>query len=563
MSEQNGSITSARPQARLMAKIDPLGLGGAAGRAGVRALRRPGELGRAATRFATGAAQVPVATATVLQGKDTEPVVPGAGRDRRFADPAWSKNPAFFALRQYYDLLARLADDVAEAGRSGSPDDKKVEFLLGLVRDGLAPTNFLLSNPDALVTAFRSGGLSVARGARLAIRDAVYNGGRPVKIDRDAFTLGEDLATTPGQVVFRNELIELIQYAPQTDQVHEVPLLASPPWINKYYIMDLAPDRSLFEWAIQHQRTVFAISYRNPDETMSDLTMDDYLRLGPLAALEVVQNITRSDKVDILALCLGGALASMAAAYLADESDVLGSITLTNTMLDYTDPGILGFMDPCTLERVDARMGETGFLRAEDMQTTFDLLRPNDLLFNYVVSRWMKGEDPPPFDILAWNDDSTRMPAAMHSAYLDSLYVQNQLAQGSYELAGKTLDLSDITNDTYVLAAINDHIVPWQASYRTTRLLGGDVRFVLSSGGHIAGVVNPPTPKAWHSVGPEEQEYPVDPQEWLDSTEKRSDTWWNDWVVWSSTRAGGLRKPPKIGSRKYPPLEDAPGSYVR
>ena len=302
--------------------------------------------------------------------------------------------------------------------------------------------------------------------------------------------------------MFKNDLMELIQYAPQTPQVHAVPVLASPPWINKYYVMDLAPGRSFIEWAVQHERTVFAISYRNPDPSMRGVTLDDYLIHGPREALDVIGDITGAPKIDITGLCLGGALTAMLAAYLAEKGDDrIGSVTLLNTLLDYSEPGVLGtFTDEKTVARLEKKMAATGVLDGAQMAGTFDMLRANDLIFNYVVSNWLMGQEPPAFDILAWNGDNTRMPAAMHSFYLRSLYMRNELAKGELELAGQQLSLASVQNDTYVVGAINDHIVPWHSSYKTGGLLGGAVRYVLSSGGHIAGIVNPPGPKAWYEA---------------------------------------------------------------
>jgi polyhydroxyalkanoate synthase subunit PhaC len=363
-------------------------------------------------------------------------------------------------------------------------------------------------------------------------------------------------------VVFRNELMELIQYAPQTPKVRAVPVLASPPWINKYYVMDLAPSRSFLEWAVQHERTVFAISYRNPDASMRGITLDDYLIHGPREALDVIGEITGAPTIDIIGLCLGGALTAMLAAYLAGKGDDrIGSVTLLNTLLDYSEPGVLGaFTDEKTVARLERQMAAEGVLEGSQMAGTFDLLRANDLIFNYVVSSWLMGQDPPAFDILAWNGDSTRMPAAMHSFYLRSLYMRNELVAGELELAGQRLSLSSVTSDTYAVGAINDHIVPWHGSYKTGGLLGGEVRYVLSSGGHIAGIVNPPGPKAWYEAG----DYAgASPDTWRAAASKHQGSWWEDWTAWSDARAGGHVKPPPMGSKRHPALGDAPGEYVR
>ena len=329
------------------------------------------------------------------------------------------------------------------------------------------------------------------------------NNGRPRQVDTRPFRVGENLAATPGKVVFKNELMELIQYAPQTPKVHAIPVLASPPWINKYYVMDLAPGRSFLEWAVQHERTVFAISYRNPDASMGGTTLDDYLIHGPREALDVIAEITGAPKIDIIGLCLGGALTAMLAAYLAEKGDDrIGSITLLNTLLDYSEPGVLGaFTDEKTVRRLEKQMAEKGVLEASQMAGTFDMLRANDLIFSYVVSNWLMGQEPPAFDILAWNGDSTRMPSAMHSFYLRSLYMRNELARGELELLGQQLSLSSVKSDT--LRGRRDQRPHRALARRPTRpvgLMGGNVRYVLSSGGHIAGIVNPPGPKAWHEA---------------------------------------------------------------
>jgi polyhydroxyalkanoate synthase len=339
-------------------------------------------------------------------------------------------------------------------------------------------------------------------------------------------------------------------------------MLASPPWINKYYIMDLAPGRSFIEWAVQHERTVFAISYRNPDASMRGVTLDDYLIHGPRAALDVIGDITGAPKIDITGLCLGGALTGMLAAYLAGSGDDrIGSITLLNTMLDYSEPGVLGaFTDERTVARLEHEMAAKGYLEGSQMAGTFDFLRANDLIFGYVISGWLMGQDPPAFDLLAWNGDSTRLPAAMHSFYLRCLYVRNELARGEMELGGQHLSLSEVKNDTYVVGAVNDHIVPWHASYQATRLLGGDVRYVLSSGGHVAGIVNPPGPKAWYEAA---DNNPAEAAGWRAAATRQSGSWWEDWTKWAQGRAGDRIRPPAMGSSRYAVLADAPGEYVR
>jgi len=550
------------PEADLLARLDPADFGESVLWVLGRAALRPVAVAAAWARFGTALAKIwPAATARWL-GSRQAPPVPADPGDRRFADPSWDGNPAYFALRQGYLAARRLGKELLTAGRGDPLTDQKAALAVGFAFDALAPTNFLATSPAALRRAFETGGASVVAGTRNFTDDLIGNGGRPRQVDTSAFELGTNLAATPGQVVFRNDLMELIQYAPQTDLVRSVPLLASPPWINKYYVMDLAPGRSFIEWAVRHQRTVFAISYRNPDASMSGVTLDDYLIHGPRTALDVIGDITGSATTDIVGLCLGGALTAMLAAYLAATADRrVGSLTLLNTLLDYGEPGVLGaFCDEQTVSRLEQRMARAGVMEGSAMALTFDVLRANDLIFNYAVSNWLMGQDPPAFDILAWNADSTRLPAAMHSFYLRSLYQRNELARGEMELAGTMLSLDDVTSDTYVVGAVNDHIVPWPSSYRAAGLLGGSVRYVLSSGGHIAGIVNPPGPKSWHEVG---EHYPGDAARWREAAQRHAGSWWEDWAAWADARAGELGPPPPIGSERHPVLGGAPGDYVR
>ena len=550
------------PETGLFARVDTADFGRSVLAVMARAATRPDQVAGAWLQFGTAMARTwPVAAARWF-GSDLEPPVPLDAKDRRFADPTWDGNPAFFALRQAYLAARRLGEELLAAGEGDAMADRKAQLAMGFLFDALAPTNFLLTNPAALKKAFETSGNSVLAGAVNFLDDVAHNHGRPRQVDTSGFELGRNLAATPGKVVFRNELMELIQYAPQTKQVRSVPVLASPPWINKYYVMDLAPDRSFLEWAVKHRRTVFAISYRNPDASMSDVTLDDYLINGPKTALDVISDITGSPKIDIVGLCLGGSLTAMLAAYLAATGDTrLGSVTLLNTLVDYGQPGVLGaFTDEQTVSRLEKEMARTGVMEGSQMAGTFDMLRANDLIFSYVASNWLMGQSPPAFDILAWNADSTRLPAAMHSFCLRSLYLRNQLARGEMELAGEILSLGDIKSDTYVVGAINDHIVPWESSYRATELLGGTVRYVLSSGGHIAGIVNPPGPKAWYEAG---EHNPPGTAQWREAAERHAGSWWEDWAAWADARAGRLIAPPPTGSDRYPALGDAPGEYVR
>jgi polyhydroxyalkanoate synthase subunit PhaC len=545
-----------------LAVLDPLGFGEAWMRTATAALANPEGLARAGARYVSGLMAASSAAAARALGSDVPgPVAPGR-RDRRFGDTAWEQNPAFFAMLQAYLLSGRLVADVIDAADVDAVTEQRMGFLADMVMDALAPTNSLWTNPAASKRALETGGASVLRGLRNFMEDVATNEGMPRQIAPDAFTVGKDLAATPGKVVFRNDLMELIQYAPSTETVYETPLLLSPPWINKYYIMDLAPGRSFVEWARDHGHTVFAISYRNPDATHRDVRLDDYLLSGPIAAMDVVREITGADHVSIVGLCLGGTLTAALRAYLAEkDDDRVATTTLLNTLVDFSRPGRLGaFTDKASVERLERRMEERGYLDASEMMGIFTFMRSNDLVWSYAVNNWLLGEQPVDFDILAWNGDSTRMPAAMHSFYLRSCYLGNELARGTMELAGTVLDPASITGDVYVLGAIEDHIAPWEGSYMTTQVLpNADARYVLSSSGHIAGIVNPPGPKGWHRTG---EEHPADPQEWLAASTSHDGSWWEDWAEWIAARSGERVPAPPLGSGQNPAQGDAPGEYV-
>ncbi len=535
----------------------------------------PGEVSRAASSFAAVSARIgAAATGRALRGlaggdttaaADDESPMP-LSKDGRFKDTTWTENPAFWALRQEYLALVSFFDDLVGAAGLAPDSDERARMLMGLVGSVVSPTNVLPGNPAALKRALETGGASVVAGLRNLLDDVATNNGRPRQVDKSELRVGKELAATPGKVVYRNRLMELVQFDAQTDEVHEIPLLCSPPWINKYYVMDLAPERSLVEWAVQHGHTVFMISYRDPDASMASTSFEDYLNLGDAEALDVVTEITGSDKVNVLGLCLGGLMAALLTARAAARGDErINSLTLLNTMLDYSEVGpVSSFVSPEIVERLEHQMRQTGYLPAESMATTFDLLRANDLIFNYIGPNWLEGKAPPAFDILAWNTDSTRMPAAMHASYLRHFYLENELARGVLELEGEPISLKAIHADTFIVAAENDHIAPWRTSFTSTELIGGDVTFVLSTAGHIAGVVNPPSPKAKHwvgTVGATGADAPG-PDAWRARSTEVKGSWWETWSEWIGERAGGMRTPPPTGSDAHPVLGDAPGDYV-
>jgi polyhydroxyalkanoate synthase len=541
---------------------DPVSLGRAFVGAMARSARHPVKATPAWLRFGTSLGVVGVDSAARAVGVHLPGVSRVEPKDARFASAAWNDNFVYHGLLESYLAFIRLLRELVHAARLEGNLAAKADFATELLGDALAPTNFLLTNPVALERLFETAGLSAVRGARNFFDDLLHNGGWPSQVDRAAFVVGENAASTPGKVVFRNELIEVLQYAPHTDTVHAIPLVVCPPWINRYYIADLAPGRSLVEWAVRHGHTTFAISYRNPDESMRDLTFDDYLRLGPLTAIDVAREISGSETVNTLAICLGGTMNAMALAYLeACGDDVVNSSTYLNSALDYRGAGSLStvFADPDTVDELCRRMEAKGYLEGKDMGHAFDLLRANDLVFRYVVDSWLLGKPLPTFDLLAWNADSTNIPGKAHGHFLREMYVENSLARDEFVAMGERLVVSKITTDSYVVAAIDDHIVPWRVSYRNTQLLAGPVRFVLTSAGHIAGIVNPPGPRTrlWRN-----DQVPADADAWFQGADQQQDTWWNDWIDWIAERGGERVAPPPMGTERHPVLGDAPGTYV-
>ena len=481
--------------------------------------------------------------------------------DKRFSDPEWSDNPLLAGMVEDYRIRSEAALQLVDSSRLPEATKRKARFAVQLMNDALAPSNVPWINPGVVKAAMDSKGQSLVSGLQNFLDDVKNNSGYPRQVDSSSFEVGKNIGATPGRVVMRNELIELIAYEPQTPKVHAVPMLCCPPWINKYYIMDLAPGRSFVEWAVQHGHQVFMISYRNPDASMSQYTMDDYLRKGILAAIDAVQEITGAPKIDLAALCLGGTLALIAMAYLAahGQGDRINSATLTNTLIDFSIPGDLGvFTDEDTISRLELKMQEKGYLDSAEMAKTFDWMRANDLIWSYVVSNWFKGKQPPAFDILSWNADSTRMPVAMHSQYLRACYLHNSIVTpNAFSIDDTPIDLGKIKTPLYVLGAEADHIAPWHATYRTTQLVGGETKYTLTNAGHIAGIVNPPGGKKtayWTKATATKGE---SPSAWRESSSKHAESWWVDWAKWADPRGGEMVAPYAL-----PEGEAAPGRYV-
>ena len=482
--------------------------------------------------------------------------------DKRFAAPEWQQNPIYRTLKDMYllasDWLLQQGDieDMDEAER------QRLNFHLRQFVDAMSPTLLLISNPTALKRAMETGGVSLAEGARNLARD--LQEGRLSMVDATAFAPGRNLALSPGKVIHRNKLIELIQYEPKTETVYKIPLLLVPPWINKYYILDLQPKNSMIRYLVEQGFTVFVISWKNPDSSMEDCTIEDYMDLGPLQAGDVIREITGSRTVNVMGYCIGGTLLAMTLAWLAAKGDArFGSATFIVSLQDFSKVGDTAvFMGEQTVDFIEQQMMERGYLDSREMSNMFNLLRSNDLIWSNVVNNYLLGNKPPAFDLLYWNSDGTRMTHAAHSWYLRNTYVENNLIEpGKIQLKGEAIDLGRIKQDIYAVGAEKDHIVPWNAAWRITQLVGGKVRFVRASSGHIAGIINPPGGKGAYWIN-ETGETAGTAEAWLQSATRHDGSWWTDWKSWLSERSGRRGKPPAMGSRTHPALEDAPGTYV-
>jgi polyhydroxyalkanoate synthase len=486
----------------------------------------------------------------------------GSPADRRFAGEAWSEGPYGWAARLYL-LNAEFMQKLAEAVDGDAKSRDRIRFATQQWVDAMSPANYLATNPEAQRRFVETKGESLMQGVRHMLGD--LQKGRISHTDESVFEVGRNMATTPGSVVFENHLFQLIQYAPTTAQVARRPLLMVPPCINKFYILDLQPSNSLVAWAVAQGHTVFMVSWRNANASMAHIGWDDYLEDGVVQAVRVAREIADCDRINTLGFCVGGTLLASAAAMMAGRGErFIESMTLLTTFLDFSEPGTLGvFIDENFVAFRERTIGHGGILPGRELATTFNYLRPNDLVWNYVVSKYLKGEDPPPFDLLYWNADSTNLPGPMFCWYLRHTYLQNELRiPGRLVCKGVPLDLGAIDVPTFLYASREDHIVPWQGAYESTRLLSGPVRFVLGASGHIAGVINPPASNKrshWSS-----DTLPARAEDWLESATEQRGSWWPDWGRWLSQYGGGMREAPAApGNARYRPIEPAPGRYVK
>jgi polyhydroxyalkanoate synthase subunit PhaC len=488
--------------------------------------------------------------------------------DRRFRDPEWSANPVFAFIKATYQIYANALLKLAlDADGLEEKTMHKVAFYTRQFVDAMAPTNFALTNPEVMRATLESGGANLIDGLRNFLEDIDPATGRlrTRMVDKSHFQLGENIAASPGAVVFQNELMQLIQYAPSTARVRRRPLLIVPPWINKFYVLDLQPRNSFIRWAVGQGHTVFVISWVNPDSSLREKDFADYMLAGPIAALDAIEKVSGERDANVIGYCIGGTLLGATLAYMQARGDHrVKSATFFTAMLDFAEPGDLGvFIDDAQIENIEQSMARTGFLDGKEMATTFNLLRANDLIWSFVVNNYLLGKHPAPFDLLYWNADSTRMPACMHSTYLRNMYQENRLCQpGGMSIAGVALDLRAIDIPVCFISALEDHIAPWKSTYAGARLLGGDVKFILGKAGHVAGIINPPGERAYgHMVGPPPRAGNAD--EWLAASSPVSGSWWLTWDEWVRAYADGEVDARQPGDGGLPVLEPAPGSYVK
>ncbi len=501
-----------------------------------------------------------------LGGEEAKDLVPTDPGDKRFSDPQWQDNPVFNFLRQAYSLTNNWANDLVNHADSVDQATRdRAHFYLRQIAGAVSPSNFIATNPELIRETLRESGDNLVRGMQMFAEDVEAGKGQ-LKIrqsDPSKFELGVNMATTPGKVVFRNDLFELIQYAPTTEMVYKRPLLIVPPWINKFYVLDLNVEKSFVRWAVAQGLTVFIMSWVNPDERQAEKSFEDYMHEGILTAVDAIRRATGEHQVSAMGYCVGGTLLSMTLAWMAAvKDDRIASATLLTTQVDFTDPGDLKhFVDEQRIKSIEEKMDEAGFLEGARMASAFNMLRPNELIWTYFVNNYLKGKEPPPFDLLVWNSDSTRMPKANHSFYLRNCYLENNLTKGKITLSNIRLDLKKVSIPIYNLAAKEDHIAPAKSVFNGAKYFGGDMRYVLSGSGHIAGVVNPADkPKYQYWTGPSPTgEF----ENWVTQTVEHPGSWWVDWIAWMKDHAPEMVPARHPGDGALKPLCDAPGEYVR
>ncbi|MCA3245987.1 MAG: PHA/PHB synthase family protein [Tagaea sp.] len=545
---------------------DPLNLGQAFFDMTARMMQNPAKLVQAQISLWQDYMSLWQSTTRKMLGEPSEPVATPAADDRRFKDALWDENYVFDFIKQSYLLSARwLQGRVKEVEGLDDKTARKVDFYTRQFVDAMAPSNFAMTNPEVVRETLDTGGENLVKGLQNLLGDLERGKGKlQIRMtDMDAFRVGENIAVTPGAVVYRNDLMELIHYKPTTETVVKAPLLIVPPWINKFYILDLREKNSFIKWAVDQGHSVFVISWVNPDAELAEKSFDDYMVEGPLAAMDAIEKATGERQVDIIGYCLGGTLTACTLAYLAAKGEKrVASATFFTTMVDFEEAGELSvFIDEEQLAAIEEKMNERGFLDGAEMASTFNMLRANDLIWSFVVNNYLLGKEPFPFDLLYWNSDSTRMPAAMHSFYLRQMYQENRLSRGKIKLLGTKIDLTKIDVPVFILSTREDHIAPWKSTYVATQLYTGPTTFCLAASGHIAGVVNPPAGNKychWTS-----DKLPKKPDQWLESATQHPGSWWPTWDAWVKGFAGEQVPARSPGEGKLKVIGPAPGSYVK
>ena len=502
-----------------------------------------------------------------LAGEETMPAISPSPRDKRFADPEWKKNQFFDFMMQAYLLTEQWAQDLVRNAEGLDPHTrKKAEFYVQQITNALAPSNFVLTNPEVLRETVASSGTNLVRGMTMLAEDIEAGNGtlRIRQSDPSNLVVGVNMATTPGKVIYQNDLMQLIQYEPTTEKVLRTPLLIVPPWINKFYILDLKPEKSFIKWCVDQGITVFVISWVNPDKQLGAKTWDDYMKEGPLAAMDVIERATGELKVHSAGYCVGGTLLATTLAWLADKRRVRAtSATFLAAQVDFTHAGdLLVFVDEGQISALERDMQESGVLEGSRMAMAFNMLRSNDLIWSYVVNNYLKGQPPSAFDLLHWNSDATRMPAANHSYYLRNCYLENRLSTGGMVMDNTLLDLSKVKVPVYNLATREDHIAPAESVLYGSQFFGGPVKYVLSGSGHIAGVVNPPSGNKYQ-YWTNDNIRDVKLADWVKGAEEHKGSWWPNWREWLGSIDSEEVPARKVGGDALPPIEDAPGSYVK
>jgi len=505
-----------------------------------------------------------------LCGENPVPVAEPDKGDRRFKDPAWEQSAAFDILKQSYILTTRWLYNVMDEGKRalGDKDQLKMDFVMRQLADALSPTNFAMTNPEVLRATAESGGENLLKGLENLLNDLERGRGQLLikMTDPKAFTLGENVGASKGKVVFQNEMIQLIQYNPSTEKAAKTPLLIIPPWINKFYILDMREKNSYIKWCVDQGHTVFIISWRNGDAALADRDFGSYMKEGIFAALDAIEKQTGEMAVNAIGYCIGGTLLACSLAWLEAKGQGarISSATYFVTLVDFSEPGDLGvFIDEKQISEVEEKMAANGgYLDAQSMHTTFNFLRPNDLIWSFVINNYLLGKEPFPFDLLYWNADSTCLPAAMHSYYLRNMYLKNLLIKpNALEMNGVKLDLRTIKTPTFFLSTIEDHIAPWKSTYTATQIYSGPKEFVLSGSGHIAGVINPPVAEKYYFLT--NPELPASPDKWLTEAKRTEGSWWPYWEKWVSKFADGSMPARDPAAGKLKAIEEAPGSYVK